>query len=103
MRRWIDVLFSDHTFCFSHISPPGPETNTSLDIKLQRLIMNNLCDPDLSKVTDCMEHALMARYPRTRYSAGWDAKLVWIPLSYTPTFVLDSVLKMMMPRPAHSV
>ncbi|XP_048880052.1 retinol dehydrogenase 5 [Brienomyrus brachyistius] len=72
-------------------------------IKLQRLIMNNVCDPDLSKVTDCMEHALMARYPRTRYSAGWDAKLVWIPLSYTPTFVLDSVLKMMMPRPAHSV
>uniref|UniRef100_A0A8C3GBB4 Retinol dehydrogenase 1 n=1 Tax=Cyclopterus lumpus TaxID=8103 RepID=A0A8C3GBB4_CYCLU len=47
------------------------------------------CDPDISKVTRCMEHALTARFPRTRYSAGWDAKLFWIPLSYLPSCVSD--------------
>ncbi|XP_004692486.1 PREDICTED: retinol dehydrogenase 7-like [Condylura cristata] len=30
---------------------------------------------DLSLATDCMEHALTARHPRTRYSAGWDILL----------------------------
>ncbi|KAJ8247971.1 hypothetical protein COCON_G00234090, partial [Conger conger] len=52
-------------------------------IKVQRFILNLLCDSDLSKVTGCMEHALTALHPRTRYSAGWDAKLAWIP-SPTP-------------------
>uniref|UniRef100_A0A8C9S4V0 Retinol dehydrogenase 7-like n=1 Tax=Scleropages formosus TaxID=113540 RepID=A0A8C9S4V0_SCLFO len=47
---------------------------------------------DISKVTWCMEHALTSRYPRTRYGAGWDAKLVWLPLSYCPTFITDFVI-----------
>ncbi|XP_063300827.1 retinol dehydrogenase 16-like isoform X2 [Pelobates fuscus] len=46
----------------------------------------------LYKVTDCMEHALIACYPWTRYSAGWDAKLFFIPLSYLPTCVSDYVM-----------
>ncbi|KAG7261862.1 hypothetical protein CRUP_003695, partial [Coryphaenoides rupestris] len=32
-------------------------------IKIQRLIMNGICDSDLAKVTNCMEHALTAAYP----------------------------------------
>ncbi|MBN3317733.1 RDH1 dehydrogenase, partial [Atractosteus spatula] len=72
-------------------------------IKIQRFIMNTFCDPDLSKVTKCMEHALTARYPRTRYSAGWDAKVAWIPFSYAPACVIDSMLNMVLPRPMHSV
>ncbi|XP_063328888.1 retinol dehydrogenase 5 [Pelmatolapia mariae] len=72
-------------------------------IKTQRLIMNAVCDSDLTKVTNCMEHALSAAYPRTRYSAGWDAKLVWIPLSYMPSFVVDIALKLVLPRPSKSV
>uniref|UniRef100_A0A8C9SIC6 Retinol dehydrogenase 7-like n=1 Tax=Scleropages formosus TaxID=113540 RepID=A0A8C9SIC6_SCLFO len=51
-----------------------------------------LCSKDISKVTWCMEHALTSRYPRTRYGAGWDAKLVWLPLSYCPTFITDFIL-----------
>ncbi|XP_033472772.2 retinol dehydrogenase 7-like [Epinephelus lanceolatus] len=47
---------------------------------------------DLSKVTRCMEHALTARFPRTRYSAGFDAKFIWIPLSYFPSFVTDFIV-----------
>lgn len=76
---------------------------TYVDINIQRLIMNAICDSDLSKVTNCMEHALTAAHPRTRYSAGWDAKLGWIPLSYLPSFVIDIALKLVMPRPAKSV
>ncbi|XP_030633504.1 retinol dehydrogenase 5 [Chanos chanos] len=72
-------------------------------IKIQRLIMNAVCDSDLNKVTNCMEHALVAAYPRTRYSAGWDAKFAWIPLSYMPACVVDIALKVIMPRPAKSV
>uniref|UniRef100_A0A3P9B8F1 Retinol dehydrogenase 5 (11-cis/9-cis) n=1 Tax=Maylandia zebra TaxID=106582 RepID=A0A3P9B8F1_9CICH len=56
-----------------------------------RLIMNAVCDSDLTKVTNCMEHALSAAYPRTRYSAGWDAKL------------FDIALKLVLPRPSKSV
>ncbi|CAG5979049.1 unnamed protein product [Menidia menidia] len=72
-------------------------------INVQRLIMNAVCDSDLTKVTSCMEHALTAAYPRTRYSAGWDAKLIWIPLSYMPSFVVDLGLKLVLPRPSKSV
>ncbi|XP_061894244.1 retinol dehydrogenase 5 [Entelurus aequoreus] len=72
-------------------------------IRIQRFIMNAICDADLTKVTTCMEHALTAVYPRTRYSAGWDAKLLWIPLSYMPSCVVDIGLKLVLPRPSKSV
>uniref|UniRef100_A0A3B3VQM8 Retinol dehydrogenase 5 (11-cis/9-cis) n=1 Tax=Poecilia latipinna TaxID=48699 RepID=A0A3B3VQM8_9TELE len=74
-----------------------------LKLHIQRLIMNAVCDSDLTKVTSCMEHALTAAHPRTRYSAGWDAKLLWIPLSYMPSFVVDIGLKLVLPRPSKSV
>ncbi|XP_072264000.1 17-beta-hydroxysteroid dehydrogenase type 6-like [Pyxicephalus adspersus] len=43
-------------------------------------------------VTECMEHALTAVYPKTRYSAGWDAKLFFVPLSYCPAMLQDFLL-----------
>ncbi|XP_063300825.1 retinol dehydrogenase 7-like [Pelobates fuscus] len=46
----------------------------------------------LTIVTDCMEHALTAVHPWTRYSAGLYAKLFYIPLSYLPTCVADYML-----------
>ncbi|KAJ7345671.1 hypothetical protein JRQ81_001621 [Phrynocephalus forsythii] len=68
-------------------------------LRMQRLFMNRLCDSDISKVTECMEHALTAKYPRTRYGVGWDAKLLWLPLSYMPTFLSDRMLKLFFPLP----
>ncbi|XP_005139668.3 retinol dehydrogenase 16-like [Melopsittacus undulatus] len=62
--------------------------------------MKNLCSPNLSLVTDCMEHALTSRYPRTRYAAGWDAKLLYIPLSYAPSALTDWVFAKHQPPPA---
>nr|XP_060619925.1 retinol dehydrogenase 5 [Anolis sagrei ordinatus]XP_060619926.1 retinol dehydrogenase 5 [Anolis sagrei ordinatus] len=70
-------------------------------LKVQKFIMNLICDPDLSKVTNCMEHALEAKHPRSRYSAGWDAKFMWLPVSYLPAFMVDIVLATVLPKPAH--
>ncbi|XP_075810361.1 retinol dehydrogenase 16-like [Microtus pennsylvanicus] len=55
-------------------------------------LLDKMCNKDLSLVTDCMEHALTSRHPRTRYSAGWDAKLFYIPVSYLPTCLADVIL-----------
>ncbi|KAL4636194.1 retinol dehydrogenase 7-like [Arapaima gigas] len=52
----------------------------------------NMPDGDLMKVVNCMEHAIAAVHPRTRYSPGWDAKFFWLPLSYMPTCIADYVL-----------
>ncbi|XP_052004752.1 retinol dehydrogenase 7-like isoform X2 [Xyrauchen texanus] len=68
-------------------------------MKLQAFSMRILCSSDISKVTSCMQHALSARHPRTRYAAGWDAKLFWIPLSYLPTCVADFIINILLPSP----
>ncbi|XP_076776666.1 retinol dehydrogenase 7 isoform X2 [Arvicanthis niloticus] len=65
--------------------------------------LTDTCSEDLSMVTDCMEHALTACHPRTRYSAGWDAKLFYLPLSYLPTFLLDALYYWNFPKPAQAL
>ncbi|KAA0707866.1 Retinol dehydrogenase 7 [Triplophysa tibetana] len=60
-------------------------------------------DGDLMKVVSCMEHAVSAVRPRTRYSPGWDAKLFWLPLSYLPTCISDYLLLKDAVRPAKCV
>ncbi|XP_030642871.1 retinol dehydrogenase 1 [Chanos chanos] len=71
-------------------------------MKAQAFSMGILCSKDISKVTACMRHALSSRYPRTRYGAGWDAKLLWIPLSYMPSFVADFIIRVLLPAPKGS-
>ncbi|XP_075055527.1 retinol dehydrogenase 7-like [Mixophyes fleayi] len=56
--------------------------------------------PKVHKVTDCMEHALTAVYPWTRYAPGWDSKLYYLPLSYLPTVISDYLLCRSAPKPA---
>uniref|UniRef100_A0A3Q3G9Q6 Retinol dehydrogenase 1 n=2 Tax=Kryptolebias marmoratus TaxID=37003 RepID=A0A3Q3G9Q6_KRYMA len=68
-------------------------------VRMQTFSLGMLCSSDIAQVTRCMEHALTARYPRKRYAAGWDAKLIWIPLSYLPSFVADFVVSMLLPVP----
>ncbi|XP_068123610.1 retinol dehydrogenase 7-like [Hyperolius riggenbachi] len=50
------------------------------------------------KVTDCMEHALTAVHPWTRYSPGWDCKLLFIPISYLPTVISDYLIYQIAPK-----
>lgn len=66
-------------------------------------IVESICSTKLSLVTDCIEHALTAVYPWTRYSAGWDAKFILVPLSYLPTVITDFLLTMGQPKPAQVV
>ncbi|XP_036310449.1 retinol dehydrogenase 16 isoform X2 [Pipistrellus kuhlii] len=65
--------------------------------------LDKMCSQDLSLVTNCMEHALTACHPRTRYSPGWDAKLIYLPMSYMPTFLVDAIVKWSNPRPAKAM
>lgn len=65
--------------------------------------LDKMCTEDLSLVTNCMEHALTACHPRTRYSPGWDAKLIYLPMSYMPTFLVDAMINWSKPRPAKAM
>lgn len=47
-----------------------------------------------------MEHALLARCPHSRYTAGWDAQLIFLPLSYCPTWLSDTISTFFLPIPA---
>ncbi|KAM4755216.1 retinol dehydrogenase 16-like [Cyanocitta cristata] len=60
--------------------------------------MQKAYNSDLSLVTNCMEHALTSLHPRTRYSAGWDAKLLYIPLSYLPSALSDALFTLLCPK-----
>ncbi|XP_014642123.1 PREDICTED: retinol dehydrogenase 16-like isoform X2 [Ceratotherium simum simum] len=66
-------------------------------------LVEKKCTEDLSLVTDCMEHALTSCHPRTRYSAGWDAKLFYLPMSYMPSLLLDAMIYWSCPRPAKAL
>ncbi|KAM6473685.1 retinol dehydrogenase 16-like [Liasis olivaceus] len=65
--------------------------------------MQASCSPDLSLVTNCMEHALTSVHPRFRYSPGWDAKLFFLPVSYMPTRVSDLVFLKTYPKPEQAI
>ncbi|XP_005918231.1 dehydrogenase/reductase SDR family member 9 [Haplochromis burtoni] len=72
-----------------------------LDTTLEQLDerYRQIVDGDLMKVVGCMEHAISALYPRTRYSPGWDAKFLWLPMSYMPSWLSDTYLIKSKPRP----
>uniref|UniRef100_A0A8C5PBE2 Retinol dehydrogenase 7 n=1 Tax=Leptobrachium leishanense TaxID=445787 RepID=A0A8C5PBE2_9ANUR len=55
---------------------------------------------NLSLVTNCMEHALTAQHPWTRYSAGLDAKIIYLPFTYFPTAITDFLIGFMTPKPS---
>ncbi|XP_036396569.1 retinol dehydrogenase 7-like [Megalops cyprinoides] len=65
--------------------------------------LEKMADADLMKVVNCMEHAVAAVHPRTRYSPGWDAKFFWLPMSYMPSRLVDYLLMKNSVLPAKSV
>ncbi|KAF7643039.1 hypothetical protein LDENG_00246130 [Lucifuga dentata] len=62
-----------------------------------------IVDADLMKVVSCMEHAISAVHPRTRYSPGWDIKFFWLPMSYMPTCISDRCFHKQAIKPKSSV
>ncbi|NWS78604.1 RDH16 dehydrogenase, partial [Crotophaga sulcirostris] len=63
--------------------------------QLLRLSSARLC-----RATATMAHALLARCPRSRYAAGWDARLLFLPLSYCPAWLSDALINLILPSPA---
>ncbi|NXG11263.1 H17B6 dehydrogenase, partial [Sakesphorus luctuosus] len=66
--------------------PQYPERCAKPIVLAHRLSSSRLCP-----VTDAMTHALLSRCPRSRYAAGWDARLVFLPLSYCPAWLSDTI------------
>uniref|UniRef100_A0A668AQF2 Retinol dehydrogenase 1 n=1 Tax=Myripristis murdjan TaxID=586833 RepID=A0A668AQF2_9TELE len=93
----VDLIEDDQKRLWDHLPQDVKDsygTNNTACVFFTPLLLS-----DLSKVTNCMQHALTARYPRTRYAAGWDAKLLWIPLSYLPSFIQDFFHRLIFPAP----
>ncbi|KAF7703713.1 hypothetical protein HF521_022720 [Silurus meridionalis] len=80
----------------------GDDYVSKVEITLKEKI-SKMSDKDLMKVVSCMEHAISAVRPRTRYSPGWDAKLFWLPLSYAPTWLSDYLMLKDIVRPERAV
>ncbi|XP_005532090.1 PREDICTED: retinol dehydrogenase 16-like isoform X2 [Pseudopodoces humilis] len=64
-------------------------------------MLARLSSSRLSRVTDAMTHALLSRCPRSRYAAGWDARLIFLPLSYCPAWLSDTIVGFFLPIPAN--
>ena len=47
---------------------------------------------DIYKVLDAYEHALLARFPRTRYLVGYDARFVWMNVQWMPEWLGDFIM-----------
>ncbi|XP_054663279.1 retinol dehydrogenase 16-like isoform X3 [Grus americana] len=64
------------------------------------ILLHRMSSSCLSRVTGVMAHALLARFPRSRYAAGWDARLAILPLSYCPAWLTDATIGLFLPVPA---
>ncbi|NXL65522.1 H17B6 dehydrogenase, partial [Chordeiles acutipennis] len=69
----------------------GPHYLETCEYIPATVLMHRLSSSCLSRVTGLMAHALLARFPRSRYSAGWDARLLLVPLSYCPAWLTDTI------------
>lgn len=50
-----------------------------------------------SLVTSAMEHALLACCPCSHHSASWDPWLLFLPLSYCPTWLSNTLISLILP------
>ncbi|NXF13787.1 RDH7 dehydrogenase, partial [Smithornis capensis] len=55
------------------------------------VLLHRLSSSRLSPATAAMTHALLSRRPRSRYAAGWDSRLFFLPLSYCPAWLSDTI------------
>ncbi|XP_015776114.1 PREDICTED: retinol dehydrogenase 3-like isoform X1 [Acropora digitifera] len=67
---------------------------TSVSNMLKGMV-DTCASPHLCKVVDAIVHALASQNPKSRYVVGWDAKLLWIWISWLPAPVGDALLNML--------
>ncbi|XP_029893891.2 LOW QUALITY PROTEIN: retinol dehydrogenase 16-like [Aquila chrysaetos chrysaetos] len=75
-----------------------PETYAKSSVLLHRL--SSSCP---FRVTSIMAHVLLARFPHSRYVAGWDARLALLLLSYCPAWLTDATISFFLPVPARGM
>ncbi|KAI6207325.1 hypothetical protein M3Y99_01847400 [Aphelenchoides fujianensis] len=54
--------------------------------------VDRMANPDLTEVVNAYVHAISAPRPKTRYVCGWDARFLFIPLSFFPSGIQDVIL-----------
>lgn len=62
-----------------------------------------IANKNLDIVADSYIHGLFAENPRIRYVCGWDARLLFIPMSFIPSRLQDSIIQFMMDLTSRSV
>ncbi|CAH1247903.1 HSD17B6 [Branchiostoma lanceolatum] len=88
----------DHTW-----QRQSPETKEEygedfLQAAKDAIIAGDWIKKDPIAVVHAMEHALCATHPRSRYVIGWDARLLFIPISWLPTDIGDMMLRLITPE-----
>lgn len=51
---------------------------------------SDFCTKTTAGVVDAYVDALTSKFPRPRYVVGWDARLIFVPLSFLPEWVTDT-------------
>ncbi|PAV68829.1 hypothetical protein WR25_03551 [Diploscapter pachys] len=72
----------------------GEEYKRNFEIAWQ-MGLNFIANPNLDWVVDTYTHALFSWWPRLRYSPGWDAMFIFVPISILPTGLQDNILSLM--------
>lgn len=54
---------------------------------------HKMASENIYYVVDNYYHALTARFPRHRYYCGWDAKLLYVPMSLAPSWLTDAAIR----------
>ncbi|CAB3396571.1 unnamed protein product [Caenorhabditis bovis] len=57
--------------------------------------INLVANSNLNWVTQCYTHAIFSKNPKLRYTPGWDAILLFVPLSVFPASIQDRILSML--------
>jgi len=90
-------------FLQDHRSIGGEEWWSSRIRITTRFLRWTMSSPD--GVVQAMHHAMISRYPPERYAAGWDACSIFIPLSWLPSSLANSLIHLFVkiPRPKSSL
>lgn len=59
---------------------------------MSRVLWGSRIGGPAESVARALEHAVLSPHPRRRYWVGWDALLVFYPLTFAPDWVVDKLL-----------
>lgn len=60
-------------------------------------VIEKIASPDIKKVVNAINHAVLSSNPKPRYHVGFDAKTLWISIAMLPTKMGDWITSMVSP------